>query len=114
MATQADVRGNVVGVDPHRRTLSASVVDERGGVVAVAHYNVSGDGHGALEAWALSFGPVTRWGIEGASGLGRHTTVFLCRHGHDVRDVCPTRTAARSRGRYQGKTDERHDRGGRG
>ncbi len=101
----ADVRGNVVGVDPHRRTLSATVVDERGGIVAAGHYKVSGDGHRALEAWALSVGPVARWGIEGASGLGRHTSMYLCRQGHDVRDVNPTRTAERARGRFQGKSD---------
>ena len=82
--------GNVVGVDPHKHTLSATVLDERGGIIGTSHYRVSGDGHRALEAWALSFGAVARWGIEGASGLGRHTSVYLCRQGHDVRDVCPT------------------------
>lgn len=105
MQRLAEARGNMVGIDPHKRTLSAAIVDERGGVIAVAHFTVSGEGHRALEAWALSYGPVLRWGVEGASGLGRHTAVFLCRRDHDVRDVCPTRTAARSRGRYQGKTD---------
>ena len=95
----------MVGVDPHRHTLSATVVDERGGIIAAGHYHVSGDGHRALEAWVLSFGPAVRWGIEGASGLGRHTSVYLCRQGHDVRDVCPTRTAERAHGRYQGKSD---------
>lgn len=98
-------RGSVVGVDPHKHTLSASVADERGGIVATSHFTVSGDGHRALAAWALSFGPVLRWGIEGASGLGRHTSMFLCRQGFDVRDVCPTRTAERARGRFQGKSD---------
>ncbi|HAW09642.1 MAG TPA: hypothetical protein DCX12_00945 [Chloroflexi bacterium] len=102
---RADARGNVVGVDPHRHTLSATMVDERGGIVATGHYKVSGDGHRALEAWALSFGPVARWGIEGASGLGRHASMYLCRQGHDVRDVNPTRTAERARGRFQGKSD---------
>ena len=100
-----DRQGNVVGVDPHKHTLSATVLDERGGIIGTSHYRVSGDGHRALEAWALSFGAVTRWGIEGASGLGRHTSVYLCRQGHDVRDVCPTRTAERARGRHYGKSD---------
>ena len=43
-ATGADRRGNVVGVDPRRHTLSATVVDERGGIVATGHYNVSEKG----------------------------------------------------------------------
>ncbi len=38
MALSTDRAGNVVGVDPHKRTLSATVVDERGGIVATAHY----------------------------------------------------------------------------
>lgn len=99
------VEGHVVGIDPHKRTLSACVLDERGGVVAVGHFNVSGEGHRALEEWAMAFGHVATWGVEGASGLGRHTAMFLTARGHDVRDVCPNRTHQRGRGRQQGKTD---------
>ena len=98
------VEENDIGIDPHKKTLTASVLDRRGGVVGTATFKVSGVGHRALEAWALEFGPVRRWGIEGASSLGRHTAVFLIERGHDVRDVCPTRTAEQSRKRRQGKT----------
>jgi transposase len=78
-----DGLGNVVGIDPHKRTLTATVADRRGGIVASEHFRVSGDGHRALEAWALQFGPVVRWGIEGASSWGRHTAVFLIGRGHE-------------------------------
>jgi transposase len=94
-----------VGIDPHKKTLTATVLDGRGGTVATASFKVSGVGHRALLEWATSFGAVRRWGIEGASGLGRHTTIFLIERGYDVRDVCPTRTAEQSRKRRQGKTD---------
>lgn len=98
--------GNMVGIDPHKHTVSASVVDDRGGMVDTGHFKVSGPGHRDLLAWAEQFGPVVRWGIEGASGLGRHTAMFLIRQGADVRDVCPTRTAERTRQRRrQGKSD---------
>jgi hypothetical protein len=97
--------GNVFGADPHKRTLTATVLDERGGVLGTETFRVSGDGHRAMEAWAMSFGPIARWGIEGASGLGRHTAMYLIGQGHDVRDVCPTRTAEQSRRRRDGKTD---------
>jgi transposase len=100
-----DTAGNTVGIDPHKKTLSACIIDERGGVLDVAHFKVSGDGHRALEAWARRHGPVATWGIEGASSLGRHTSIFLIERGHDVRDVCPNRTNQRGRGRHQGKTD---------
>ena len=100
-----DRAGNVVGVDPHKRTLTATVVDPRGGIVSSEHFRVSGDGHRALEAWAEQFGPVVRWGIEGASGWGRHTAIFLVGRGQDVRDVCPNRTGRQDRARQRGKSD---------
>jgi transposase len=100
-----DHAGNVVGVDPHKRTLSATVADPRGAILASEHFRVSGDGHRALEAWARQFGPIARWGIEGASSWGRHTAVFLAGRGYDVRDVCPARTGRQDRARQRGKSD---------
>jgi hypothetical protein len=93
-----DHAGNLVGIDPHKRTLTAAVVDARGGIVASGHFRVSGEGHRALEAWARSFGPIARWGVENASGWGRHTAMFLARGGQDVRDVCPKPHGARRSG----------------
>lgn len=105
--TKLDAVGaNVLGADPHKHTLTATVVDVRGGVLATETFKVSGNGHREMEAWALSFGPIVRWGIEGASGLGRHTAAFLIERGHDVRDVCPNRTNDRARRRREGKTDK--------
>ena len=92
-----DRAGNVVGVDPHKRTLTATVLDPRGGIVASEHFRVSGDGHRALEAWARQFGQIVRFGVEGASGWGRHTAIFLVGRGYDVRDVCPNRTSRQDR-----------------
>ena len=100
-----DRAGNVVGVDPHKRTLTATVLDPRGGIVASEHFRVSGDGHRALEAWAEQFGPIVLFGVEGASGWGRHTAIFLVGRGYDVRDVCPNRTAHQDRARQRGKSD---------
>jgi transposase len=100
-----DHAGNVVGIDPHKRTLTAVVVDARGGLLAGEHFRVSGQGHRALLAWARSFGPIARWGVENASGWGRHTAVFLAGRGQDVRDVCPNRTARADRARQRGKSD---------
>ena len=65
-----DHAGNVVGVDPHKRTLTATVADARGGILASAHFRVSGEGHRELEAWARQFGQIARWGVEGAGELG--------------------------------------------
>jgi len=65
-AADAEV-GNVVGIDPHKHTLSRAMVDQRGGILGCRHFPVSGHGHRDLEAWVLSSGPVLRWGTEGAS-----------------------------------------------
>lgn len=101
-----DHAGNVVGVDPHKRTLTATVADARGGILASAHFRVSGEGHRELEAWARQFGQISRWGIEGSASWGRHTAVFLIGRGHDVRDVCANRTPRSDRARQRGKSDE--------
>jgi hypothetical protein len=61
-----DQASSVVEIDPHKQTLTATVVDPRGGVVASEHFRVSGDGHRALEAWAKQYGLIVRLG-----GLGR-------------------------------------------
>src|SRR5207248_4086214 len=101
----ADDAGNVVGVDPYKRTLTAMVADARGGILASAHFRVSGEGHRELEAWARQFGQIARWGVEGSASWGRHTAMFLAGRGHDVRDVCANRTPRQDRSRQRGKSD---------
>jgi transposase len=96
---------NVVGVDPHRRTLTATVLDGRGGEVDHAHFPNTTAGHADVVAWATTFGPIERWGVEGASGLGRHLAEFLVDRDFDVRDVPPHKTSVRQRGRHEGKSD---------
>ena len=95
--------GCVAGIDPHKRTLTVTVLDGRGGVLGTRTFKVSGDGHRSMTAWAALLGDVRVWGVEGASSLGRHTAVFLGEADFDVRDVCPTRTAEQARRRRQGK-----------
>ena len=96
---------NTVGVDPHRQTFTATVLDPRGGELGHAHFPNTRRGHGSGLAWATGFGSIERWGIEGASGLGRHLAEFLVEAGCDVRDVPPHKTSIRGRGRHEGKTD---------
>ena len=96
---------NIIGVDPHRRRLTATILDDRGCVVAVDHFTNDGAGYVAATAWANDHGPVDRWGIENAASLGRHLAEFLIDDGCDVRDVPPHRTTRRRRGRHEGKSD---------
>lgn len=94
-----------VGIDSHKHTISACIIDSRGGVLSDRHFKISGDGHEGMLSWAHSHGQVLRWGIENATSYGRHTTEFLCEQGQDVRDVCPNRTSERAKRRRQGKSD---------
>jgi hypothetical protein len=69
--------GNIAGADPHRKTVSVTVLDARGGLLGTKHFKVSGVGHRAMWDWVQTFGPLDRFGIENASGIGRHTSTFL-------------------------------------
>ena len=97
---------NIIGVDPHRATFTATVLDSRGGELGHAHFPNTRRGHDSGLVWAAGFGPADRWGIEGASGLGRPLAEFLVEAGCDVRDVPPHKTSARQRGRHEGKSDQ--------
>lgn len=94
-----------VGVDPHRRVFTATVLDQRGRDVGHGHFENNRAGHTAALAWARKLGPLGRVGIEGASGLGRPLAEFFIGESLDVRDVPPHRSATRQRGRHQGKSD---------
>jgi transposase len=97
--------GNIIGVDPHRRRFTATILDERGLALATEHF--SNDTAGYLDSveWAKDHGAIDRWGIENAASFGRHLSEFLIADGFDVRDVPPHRTARRGRGRHEGKSD---------
>jgi transposase len=97
--------GTIIGVDPHRATFTATALDPRGGELGYAHFPNTRAGHGDALAWVAGFGPADRWGVEGASGLGRRLAEFLVEAGCDVRDVPPHKTSARAHGRHEGKTD---------
>ena len=40
---------NIFGADPHKHTLTATVLDCRGGVLGTRSFKVSGEGHRAME-----------------------------------------------------------------
>jgi hypothetical protein len=96
--------GSVAGADPHRQTVSVTVLNERGGLLGTKHFKVwcraSGD---------VGVGAVVRSGysvrIENASGIGRHTAMFLIERGVDVRDVCRHGQPSKARRRREGKSD---------
>lgn len=94
-----------VGIDPHRKVFTAAALDERGRLLAHEHFDNNHDGHAAVLVWARELGAVDRFGVEGASGLGRPLSEYLVAHSVDVREVPPHKTSLRQRGRHEGKSD---------
>src|SRR5215213_1617629 len=87
----------IVGVDPHKRVLSAVALGGRGGRLGQWSGSTTGQGLREVRAWAAGCAPDAVWAIEGSNFLGRRLAVALVGAGADVRDVCPTRTADRRR-----------------
>jgi transposase len=86
----------VIGVDPHKRTHTASAVDAAtNAVVATLQIDASLNGYRQLARWAGRFGE-RRWAVENAGGLGGHLAQWLAARGEVVTDV-PSRATARVR-----------------
>ena len=66
----------VGGVDTHRDSNVAAVVDMNGGLLGVESFPTTADGHCCLSLWMAGFGTIERVGIEGTgaygAGLARH------------------------------------------
>lgn len=83
----------IIGVDPHKRTHTASAVEPAtSNVFATLQIDASLAGYRRLLRWASSFDE-RRWAIENARGLGRHLAQWLVARGEAVDDVPSTATA---------------------
>lgn len=83
----------IIGVDPHKRTHTASVVQPGSNtVLATTQVEASLTGYRQLLRWAVAF-ESRRWAVENARGLGRHLAQWLVARGERVEDVPSTATA---------------------
>ena len=99
MAMLAELVDGVIGVDPHRDTLTAAAVSHLGGVVAqLATSSADAAGYRQLFDFAQTQLPGRRcWAVEGAGSFGAGLTVMLQQHGERVVEVGrPKRPASRS------------------
>jgi transposase len=98
-----------IGVDPHKASCTAAVLDERGELVAQQRFAATRTGSRALRRWAKRW-PERRWAVEGASGLGRTLAQQLVGDGELVVDV-PAKLAARVRllSTGHGRKSDAHD-----
>jgi transposase len=83
----------IIGVDPHKRTHTASAMQPATNtVLATLQVDASLNGYRQLLRWAAGF-EQRRWAVENARGLGRHLAQWLVARGEDVDDVPSTATA---------------------
>lgn len=96
----------VVGVDPHKLSVTIAVVDPAGVEIDAASFDNTHAGLAAGEEWLAGLEvDILRIGVEGSSGHGRHLAERLVAAGYDTREVPPRRTAERRRCRRRAKTD---------
>ena len=96
----------VIGIDSHKDTLSACLVDHLGTALEYRTIDNTPAGHRQLVDWAQTTN-ATRVAIEGSGTYGRPVAIAALTAGLDVREVPPQLTARlRRRGRTQTKTDQ--------
>jgi transposase len=96
----------VAGIDTHKATLAACVIDEVGLALAEATLPNDPAGFKALLAWLGELGGVERIGLEGSAGYGAGAARFLLAAGEAAVEVPPQLShRERLRTRRAGKSD---------
>jgi transposase len=96
----------VVGIDTHKATLAACLIDDVGLVLAEAMFANEPAGFAALLAWLREHGGVERIGLEGSASYGAGAARFLLAAGEAAVEVPPQLShRERLRTRRAGKSD---------
>ena len=96
----------VIGIDSHKDTLSACLVDHLGTALEYRTIANTPTGHRQLIDWAHTTN-AARVAVEGSGTFGRPAAVAAMAAGLDIREGPPQLTARlRRRGRTQTKTDQ--------
>ncbi|MGH8880945.1 MAG: IS110 family transposase [Stackebrandtia sp.] len=85
----------VIGMDPHKRSATIEVLDERENVLAVGRYGTDKAGYAAMLEAGRGFEDRV-WAVEGCNGIGKHLAHRLVHDGETVFDV-PAKLSARVR-----------------
>jgi transposase len=99
----------VIGVDPHKRSVTIEVMAADESIVDRCRYGTDEAGFTVLLEQARCW-PVRVWAVEGCNGIGRHVATRLVAAGGQVLDVPPklsarVRTFATGQGRKADATD---------
>jgi transposase len=87
--------GVVIGVDPHKASVTIEVRDEREILLATGRFAMTSAGYRQLRGYVKQW-PGRTWAVEGANGTGRPLAARLLADGESVLDV-PAKLAARVR-----------------
>src|SRR5690348_6031668 len=101
MPTMTQVPVEVTGgVDTHRDTHTAAVVDSAGRLLGNAQFSATAMGYADLLAWLRSFGKIVIVGVEGTGAYGAGLARFLHQHGVTTVEVDrPNRKRRHRRGK---------------
>jgi transposase len=87
--------GIMIGVDPHKVSVTIEVRDEREVLLATGRFGTDTGGYKAMVRYCRQW-PRRAWAVEGANGTGRPVAQRLLADGERVLDV-PAKLAARAR-----------------
>lgn len=102
MTILADMVDVVIGVDTHKHSHTAAVVNTAGGVLSKFEIETTTVGYRGLVDLVDGFGLARVWAIEATSSYGSGLCRFLQERGETVLEVDRTKTVTRR----NGKTDE--------
>ena len=87
--------GVIIGMDPHKRSATIEVIDERGRVLTSSRFATDTAGYKAMLTEGRRF-PERVWAVEGCNGIGKHLAHRLVHDGETVLDV-PAKLSAQVR-----------------
>jgi transposase len=85
----------IIGMDPHKRSATIEVVDDRGRVLGTGRYGTDTVGYADMLAAGRRY-PERVWAVEGCNGIGKHIAHRLVHDGETVLDV-PAKLSAQVR-----------------
>lgn len=85
----------IIGMDPHKRSATIEIIDERGRILTTGRYATDKAGYAQMLAAGRRY-PDRVWAIEGCNGIGKHIAHRLVHDGETVLDV-PAKLSAQVR-----------------
>jgi len=84
--------GVIIGMDPHKRSATIEIVDEKAAVLAAGRFGTDKAGYAQMLAAGRKFSDRI-WAVEGCNGIGKHIAHRLVHDGETVVDVPPKLSA---------------------